>query len=118
MIQEAIQTIQEGIPELAIYSSERLQFKIEIEAQPLNNWSVILDGAWEGVARNPPCEIAVVVTDLPGEAEMRELEPFFQGAELTSWSGKRRTTSRIIGILAACVLLLSLIITLGSRSSR
>jgi hypothetical protein len=78
MLQEAIQTIQEGIPELAIYSSERLRFKIEIEAQPLNLWSVILDGAWEGVARKPPREIAVVVTDFPGEAEMRESESFFK----------------------------------------
>jgi hypothetical protein len=45
-------------------------------AVPINThttqWAIILDEAWDVLEEKPPKRIAIVVSDLPGDAEKRE----------------------------------------------
>jgi hypothetical protein len=64
--------IRRGIHGLAEFDDDRLSLKILRLEEGNHHWAAILDEAWEMLERDPPKRIAVVVNDLPGEAERRK----------------------------------------------
>jgi len=66
-----MQIVQRGIRRLATIDSDRLVFNILSGTGEDQHWATVLDEAWERFDANPPERLAVVVTDLPGDIDLR-----------------------------------------------
>lgn len=62
-MQETVEIVQRGFPDLAEYDEDRISFK--------DGGAVILEEAWEHFGSNPPAKLKIIVEDGPGDKEKR-----------------------------------------------
>jgi hypothetical protein len=69
---ETIVIVQRAIVCLAEFDPARISFRIRSGEGSEAHWTDITDEAWPRLESDPPNRLAIVVSDLPGEADERE----------------------------------------------
>ncbi|WVR03018.1 hypothetical protein IAU60_000007 [Kwoniella sp. DSM 27419] len=75
--EETVEIVQRGLPVLAEYSPDRIEFlsPVELDAEGRvkdGRWGKILDETWPTFKHNPPTRLRIQVADLPGDEQRRE----------------------------------------------
>lgn len=56
---------------MSTINPDRMVFKIPIGTGDDRRWAKVLDEAWDRFDANPPERLAIVVSDLPGDENLR-----------------------------------------------